>query len=95
MDRLAFYNCISGVDYPEMIVTYFDQFAALHSIVQDFKTVCVEGTSEKSISFVIEFSNARSRNAVMSCPESIIIYGRPLAIIKESISDNIIKLTIQ
>ena len=95
MDRMAFFNCISNVDYPEMIVKYFDQFAALHSIVQEFEYIQVDSTDENSISFLIEFSSPQSMGKVLSVPDTIVIYGRPLTIIKDTIEGNKLKLTIQ
>ncbi len=33
MDRITFFNSISGIDYPEMLVKFYDQFLALKELI--------------------------------------------------------------
>ena len=35
MDRIAFIESISGINYPEMLVHFFDQFIALKKLVEE------------------------------------------------------------
>ena len=42
MDRIAFLESISGIEYPEMIVEFFDQFIALKYLVEDYGQISVQ-----------------------------------------------------
>ena len=52
MDRIAFLESISGIEYPEMIVEFFDQFIALKYLVEDYGQISVQEKSTNGISFV-------------------------------------------
>ena len=54
MDRINFFGSVSGIEYPEMIVNFFDHFIALKQIVEDSGTITVLNSDDKSISFSIE-----------------------------------------
>lgn len=97
VDRLNFFNSISGINYPEMIVVFFDHFIALKQLVEDHGTVTVGETSNKSISFITEFKTKAYRNEAMSIVQSgpIVIYGRPISVSVEVISDLEIKFVLQ
>ena len=95
MDRLAFLDSISGIEYPNMIVEFFDHFIALKQIVEDYGTV--NEKSESSISFNIKFkSNKYKEKALMNIhTNSIIIYGRPISINMEELSETEIKFILK
>ena len=57
MDRIAFLESISGIEYPEMIVEFFDQFIALKYLVEDYGQISVQEKSTNGISFVIKFTD--------------------------------------
>jgi len=97
MDRLAFLDSISGIEYPNMIVEFFDHFIALKQIVEDYGTVTVNEKSESSISFNIKFkSNKYKEKALMNIhTNSIIIYGRPISINMEELSETEIKFILK
>lgn len=97
VDRLNFFDSISGIQYPEMIVDFFDQFIALKQLVEDHGNIEVSESTEKSISFITHFNSSAHRDQAISMIQSgpIIIYGRPISIFIESISDVDIKFILQ
>ena len=48
-NRIVFFDSISGIKYPEMLVDFFDQFIALKQLVQDCGTITVDSYTESSI----------------------------------------------
>ena len=97
MDRITFFNSISGIDYPEMIVEFFDQFIALKQLVDDHGSVRVCDKSENTISFITVFNNKQFKDQALYAVSSgpIMIYGRPISISVESLSDTEIKFILQ
>lgn len=97
MDRLMFFNSISGIEYPEMIVNFFDQFIALKQVVEDYGTVAVSEKTDRSISFNVTFSGQKHRDKALSNipPGPILIYGRPISVSVEPLSDTEIKFILQ
>ena len=53
--RVQFLESVSGIQYPEMIVDFFDHFVALKQIVQDSGKVEVLNFDKNSICFSIKF----------------------------------------
>lgn len=97
MDRITFFNSISGIDYPEMIVEFFDQFIALKQLVDDHGTVSVCDKSDNSISFITVFNDKKFKDQALYTVGSgpITIYGRPISISVENLSDTEIKFILQ
>lgn len=97
VDRLNFFNSISGIKYPEMIVEFFDQFIALKQLVEDYGTVTVGEATDKSISFITEFKAPEYKDKALSMVQSgpIVIYGRPISVRVEVISEIQIKFLLQ
>ena len=97
VDRISFFNSISGIDYPEMIVDFFDQFIALKQLVEDHGSVSVESKSDKSITFIVQFTNSQVANQVLSIIQSgpVIVYGRPINVMIDFISENQLKFILQ
>ena len=98
MNRVNFIESVFGIEYPEMIVTFFDHFIALKQLVEDSGTIQVLNSSNNSISFSITFQNMDMKlaalNTIQSCSNTIIIYGRYIAIQVEEISENSIKINL-
>ena len=61
-NRIVFFDSISGIKYPEMLVDFFDQFIALKQLVQDCGTITVDSYTESSISFFISFNDISNPN---------------------------------
>lgn len=96
MDRIAFLESISGIEYPEMIVEFFDQFIALKYLVEDYGQISVQEKSTNGISFVIKFTDVKYRDKALSNVQtnSVVIYGKPISINLEIISETEIKFTL-
>ena len=98
MNRVNFIESVSGIQYPEMIVTFFDHFIALKQLVEDSGTVQVLNSSNESISFSILFQNMDMKtaalSAIQSCGNTIIIYGRYITIQVEELSENSVKINL-
>lgn len=97
MDRITFLDSISGIQYPEMIVEFFDQFIALKQIAEDYGTITVNEKLNNGISFNINFQNQVFRDKALNNVQTgtVIIYGRMISVIAEPISDNDIKIILQ
>lgn len=97
MDRISFLESISGIEYPEMIVEFFDQFIALKQVVEDHGEISVLEKSENGISFNITFSSVESRNIAISNVSSgtIVIYGKPINVGVSTISDTEIQIILK
>ena len=91
VNRITFINSVSGINYPEMIVDFFDHFIALKQLVEDSGSVNVLKSENNSISFQVNFISKEYKdqmiNLVNSLGGSIIIYGRPIGISLINISD--------
>ena len=91
MDRISFFNKISGIDYPEMIVHFFDHFLALKQIVEDYGFVQTLSHDNESITFKISFSDMITKNTSMNIiyalGGSIVIYGKPIVVTVVSSED--------
>ena len=96
MDRIAFLESISGIEYPEMIVEFFDQFIALKYLVEDYGQISVQEKSTNGISFVIKFTDVEYRDKALSNVQtsSVVIYGKPISINLEIISETEIKFIL-
>lgn len=97
MDRIAFLESISGIEYPEMIVKFFDQFLALKCLVEDYGKIYVKEQTSNEISFVIKFTDIQYRDKALSNVQTntVIIYGKPISINLDIISETEIKFTLQ
>lgn len=84
MDRVTFVESLQGINYPMMLVDFFDHIIALKNIVEDSGSVSVLETDENSIKFAIVFSSEKKFNMALSLITSlngyINIYGRQLVI---------------
>lgn len=98
MDRCTFFNSISGISYPEMLVDFFDQFVALKQIVEDSGKVAVLESNENQIVFSIMFNSIEYKNIAMEMIQNagyqIAIYGRIMNIHLEVLTDNEIKIIL-
>ena len=97
MNRVQFFNSIGGIQYPRMIVDFFDHFIALKQIVEDKGSVTVDNNNENSIEFSIIFNTKEDRDLALVNMQSgtIIIYNRPISVSIESLLDESIKIKLQ
>lgn len=97
MDRVSFLDSIIGIEYPEMLVGFFDQFLALKQIVEDEGKVVVEKANRYNISFCISFNNKTSlENALKNIPpdSSVVIYNHRYRVSTEILTDKEIRIKI-
>ena len=85
MDRVQFFESISGIQYPYMLVEFFDHFLALKQIVENSgKVIVPQQISDNKISFDIEFSNKKAKesalNLINNCTSMVMVYERPIYI---------------
>ncbi len=97
MDRISFLESISGIEYPEMLVEFFDQFIALKQVVEDSGKITVQEKSTSGITFVILFDNNQSRDIALSniSSGSVIIYGKQINIGVNAISDTELQIILK
>jgi hypothetical protein len=85
MNRVEFFESISGIQYPQMLVNFFDHFLALKQIVENSGKVSVpQQYNDGKISFNIEFSDKQAKetalNLINNCTSMVMIYERPIYI---------------
>lgn len=85
MDRVQFFESISGINYPHMLVDFFDHFLALKLIVENSGKVIVpqQENINNHIIFDIEFSDSKAKETavnIINSNGSVIIYDRPIYI---------------
>jgi hypothetical protein len=97
MNRITFLESINGIQYPEMIVEFFDQFIALKEIVEDGANITVENKSDGAISFITSFKNTNYKNNALSVLQSgsIIIYGRQISVVIEPLSETDLRFILK
>ena len=97
MNRIQFFDSISGIQYPKMIVDFFDHFIALKQIVEDKGSITVDNNNDSSIEFSIIFKSNNDRDLALSNIQSgtIVIYNRPISVGIESLTDHAIKVILQ
>ena len=84
MDRVNFLESVAGIQYPEMLVTFFDHFIALKQIVEDHGTVNIINSTPNNLTFSVRFKNKSTRdnalNAINSANGVVMIYQRPIVV---------------
>ena len=98
MNRVEFFDSISGIKYPDMLVDFFDHFVALKQIVEDSGDIDVISDNESSIMFSITFKNnsvlMSALNTINAMSNSIVIYERHIAINVKVPTDNSIIISL-
>ena len=97
ISRLDFFESISNIDYPLMLVEFFDHFIALKQIVEDYGRVAVLECNDKTITFSIKFDTTKNRDVAIANAQygTIVIYGKPISVNMEVISDTEIRFKLQ
>ena len=98
MNRLKFFESVNGIQYPDMIINFFDHFLALKSLVEDKGLIEVISNKKNSISFSIEFddkdSTTQAINYMVSNPR-VLIYGRFISVRVNILTDKKIEVILQ
>ena len=99
MDRVNFLESVSGIKYPEMLVTFFDHFVALKQIVEDSGSVNVINNTDHNVTFSVKFKNKTSRdnalNAINSTNGIVTIYQRTINVDVNFPTDSEIIINLQ
>lgn len=97
ISRLDFFESISNIQYPLMLVEFFDHFIALKQIVEDTGKISVIESAQNSITFSIIFDNIKNRDRALLNAQagSVIIYGKPISVQIDVISDTEIRFKLQ
>lgn len=99
MDRINFIESVSGIQYPKMIVDFFDHFIALKQIVEDSGNINVLNVGNNSIEFSIKFNSIDAKmmaiNTINSFGGIINIYNRPISIYIENLTDTELKINLK
>jgi hypothetical protein len=100
-DRVNFIQSIDGIEYPEMIVKFFDHFLALKEIVDNSGSVSISHeqiSNPDCISFNIHFTGQKDINQAIneiSQRSVIYIYNRPISVSMEVLSEKEIKIIMK
>lgn len=98
MDRVSFIESVSGIQYPEIFVNFFDHFMLLRQIVQDSGNVSVIRNTENSILFLVEFRDSNDMSKALQTIQGtsyFTIYGRQIKASIEILTDKIIQIQLQ
>ena len=94
MDRVEFIHSVDKLQYPEMLINFFDHFVALKQVVEDNGTVSVNSCSGNKIVFSIKFkdssvlSHAIAILQQMELNTNFTIYDRKISVHIETIIDD-------
>lgn len=98
MDRVSFLDAVSGINYPDMLLTFFDHFITLKELIEDSGKVNVNNSSENMIQFDIDFNSKDKRDIALYQIESasgvIITYQRPIHVSSNVLSDTKIEIML-
>lgn len=99
INRIAFFESVDGIQYPSMIVDFFDHFIALKKIVEDSgKIKVLSSVNNQNIIFSIEFATTDNMRLALNVIESnngiIDIYGRPMNIAIKPLNKKEIQISI-
>ena len=98
MNRIKFFESVNGIQYPDMIINFFDHFLALKSLVEDKGLIEVINNKKNSISFSIEFDDSKSATQAINYMTSnprVLIYGRFISVRVNILTDKKIEVILQ
>jgi hypothetical protein len=84
MDRVTFLESVNGINYPDMLVQFFDHFIALKNIIEDSGAINVLESTGSNITFSVKFRNKSNRdnalNVINAAGRNVVIYQHPISI---------------
>ena len=98
MDRLTFFNSVSGITDPGLVIKFYDNFIALKLLLNNSTgSPSVDSYNNSSIKFSVSFQTARDKKETLSMIQSgtIIIYGNPISVFVEDISTRQLNITLK
>ena len=98
MDRVSFLDAVSGIHYPDMLLTFFDHFITLKELIEDSGKVNVNNSANDMIEFDVEFNSpAKQKMALQQINESggiVIMYQRVIHINCNVLADTKLKIML-
>lgn len=98
MNRVNFIESVSGINYPEMIVNFFDHFIALKQLIEGSGKINVINSGNNFINFSVEFDTKENRDNMIrmidSVGGSITIYGRSINITLNILNENSVEINL-
>lgn len=96
MDRITFFRSVKGIQYPDVLVHFFDHFLALKSIVEESGSVNVDQTDQNAIVCTIKFRTKLDRDNALKtiAPQMIMVYGKPIQVSVDILAGNQIKIIL-
>lgn len=89
VDRLTFFNSVSGITDPGLVIRFYDNFIALKQLLNNSTGFpSVDSYNNSSIKFSVSFQTARDKKETLNMIQSgtIIIYGKPISVLVEDAS---------
>lgn len=83
INRVQFFQSVSGINDPGLMINFYDQFiAAYHLVANSVGSVSVDSYSDTNINFSVSFDSAKDKKDVLAQLQSgiINIYGRPISV---------------
>ena len=98
MDRVSFLDAVSGIHYPDMLLTFFDHFITLKEIIEDSGKVNVNNSSNDMIEFDVEFKTPDKQDMALqqinASAGTVIMYQRVIHINCNVLSDTKLKIML-
>ena len=98
VDRVKFFESVNGIQHPDMMISFFDHFLALKSLVEDQGLIDVEYNDNDSIAFDVEFKDSTNVTKALSYITStprVLIYGRLISVRVNILTDKKIQIILQ
>ena len=98
VNRIKFFESVNGIQYPDMIIKFFDHFLALRWLVEDKGIIDIMYSKDNAIAFSITFQDSESTttaiNYMISNPR-VLIYGRLISVNVNILTDKKIEVILQ
>ena len=99
MDRVSFINRIDGINCPELISQFLDQFIALDSLIDDKCLVALLSNTDTAIEFQGNFPDKRSAGLaiqnILRQDHIIQVYNRPIKVHVEPLAESVVKIRLE
>ena len=92
INRVDFLESVKGIQYPDMLVNFFDHFIALKALVEDHGKVTVLESGPTFVSFSVRFKNKGNRDSALTTITNtggcMYIYQRPISVVVKPLTDS-------
>ena len=98
MDRVSFLDGVSGIHYPDMLLTFFDHFITLKELIEDSGKVNVHNSGLDRIQFDVEFNSPDKQvmaiNQISASSGTVVTYQRVIHINCNVLTDTKIEIVL-